>query len=49
MNTWQSLSDLINYICEGATRIFLLSDNTYPVVGVQPFEGIPYKDSDWKD
>ena len=49
MNMWQSLSDLINYIYEGATRIFLPSDNTYPVIGVQPFEGIPYKDSGWKD
>lgn len=49
MKMWQSMLDLINYLYEGATRIFSPSDNTYPVTGIQPFEGTPYKDSGWKD
>lgn len=34
-------SDLIQYFSGGISRIFGLSDDQYPNIGVQPFEGEP--------
>lgn len=38
------------YISEAVARIFSPSDDAYPIIGVQPFSGDPYKKqsgSDW--
>ena len=38
------------YISEAVARIFGLNDDKYPMTGVQPFDGDPYKErpgSDW--
>ncbi|WP_413166536.1 isochorismate synthase [Capilliphycus salinus ALCB114379] len=40
---------MVVYVSEAAGRIFSPSDNTYPVIGVQPFDGIPYHGSEWED
>lgn len=38
------LQQVINFVLGGFTRIFSPSDDKYPVVGVQPFEGDPAKE-----
>ncbi|MCT0254652.1 hypothetical protein [Synechocystis sp. CS-94] len=35
----QVLQDLMQYFTEAFARVFGPSDDEYPVVGVQPFEG----------
>lgn len=35
----QALSDLLQYIGEGFARIFSPSDDEYPMIGIQPFDG----------
>jgi hypothetical protein len=37
------LVHLIQYITEAFARIFSATDDQYPLVGVQPFEGDPYQ------
>ncbi|ERT07097.1 hypothetical protein M595_2943 [Lyngbya aestuarii BL J] len=49
MNIFHALADMIVYVSEAAARIFTLSDNISPVIGVQPFEGIPASSSEWED
>ena len=44
MSLSQSLAEAIRFVSEAAMRIFTRSDDQYPVIGVQPFEGIPSKD-----
>jgi hypothetical protein len=36
------LDGLVQYFVEPVARIFGPDDNTYPEIGVQPFEGEPY-------
>lgn len=39
MNLTQFIEDAIQYISEAVTRIFAPSDDEYPVIGIQPFDG----------
>jgi hypothetical protein len=36
------IDGLVQYFVEPIARIFGPDDNTYPEIGVQPFEGDPY-------
>lgn len=38
----RTLKDVIQYLTEGFIRIFSPTDDRYPVIGVQPFEGEIY-------
>jgi len=49
MNIFESLSNMMAYLTEGVARIFSPSDDAYPMVGVNPFEGTPYKGSPWDE
>ncbi|EAW33994.1 hypothetical protein [Lyngbya sp. PCC 8106] len=49
MNIFHALADMIVYVSEAAARIFTPSDNIYPVIGVQPFEGFISGSSEWED
>ena len=49
MNISKNVRDAMRFVSEAAMRIFSLSDDKYPVVGVQPFEGVPSKRSHWGD
>ncbi|MEB3282305.1 MAG: isochorismate synthase [Lyngbya sp.] len=49
MNILHVLENVVVYVSEAAARIFSPSDNTYPMIGVQPFDGIPYHGSEWED
>jgi len=49
MNISKSVSIMIQYISEAVARIFAPNDDMYPVIGVQPFEGEPYKETRWAD
>ncbi|MEL7507041.1 MAG: hypothetical protein AAFX51_07355 [Cyanobacteria bacterium J06636_28] len=40
------LTDSFNYIFEAAVRIFSPSDDAYPSIGMQPYEGDVYS-SGW--
>lgn len=42
MNILQSVHDTIQYLIEAATRLFSPSDDQYPLIGVQPFDGDTY-------
>jgi len=44
MNILQSVKNMMAYLTEAAGRMFVISDDTYPSVGTQPFEGTPNKD-----
>jgi len=49
MNIFQSIENTVIYLSEAIFRIFGPSDDMYPVIGVNPFEGDPYQGSDWAD
>ena len=49
MNILHALESVVVYVSEAAARIFSPSDNAYPMVGVQPFEGIPSRGYEWED
>ncbi len=49
MNLSKTVDDAMQYVMAAAARIFSPSDDKYPVVGVQPFEGEPYKGRQWAD
>jgi hypothetical protein len=44
MNIQQKLQDFMQYFLEAFARIFGPNDDEYPDVGVQPFEGEPYRE-----
>jgi hypothetical protein len=44
MNIPQKLQNFMQYITEAFARIFGPNDDEYPKVGVQPFEGEPYRE-----
>lgn len=48
-NLFKSFRNTIIYIYEGFGRIFSLTKDIYPTVGVSPFEGDPCKNSELKD
>ncbi len=43
MNLSDRISEAIKYVLAASARIFGPSDDEYPQVGVQPFDGDPYK------
>jgi acetyl-CoA acetyltransferase len=45
MTVSKLIASITQYISEAAMRIFAPSDDAYPVIGVQPFTGVPYKKS----
>lgn len=47
MNISQRVLSIFHYLFEGLARIFTITDDEYPVIGVQPFAGEPQKSSDW--
>jgi hypothetical protein len=40
------LAKITQYISEAAMRIFGPNDDAYPVIGIQPFTGEPYKEKE---
>ncbi len=42
MHITRWLTDSFHYIFGAAVRIFSPSDDAYPAVGLQPYEGDPY-------
>jgi hypothetical protein len=44
MNISKIITDVSEYISVAVARIFGPNDDEYPVIGVQPFEGEPYKE-----
>ena len=49
MNIFKSIEEAVVYISEAIRRIFGPSDDIYPVIGVQLFEGDPYHGPSWAD
>ncbi len=49
MKISKSVSAIMQYISEAVARVFSPNDDLYPVIGVQPFEGEPYKKAKWAD
>ncbi|HIK27037.1 MAG: hypothetical protein N3E45_07470 [Oscillatoriaceae bacterium SKW80] len=43
MNLSDRISEAVKYVLAASARIFGPNDDQYPKVGVQPFEGEPYK------
>ena len=43
MNVSKLFKDIVQYFSEGMVRIFGPSDDAYPNIGIQPFEGEPDK------
>ncbi len=44
------IDSIMQYVSEAVTRIFSPSDDAYPVIGVQPFAGEPFRQrrgADW--
>ena len=39
----KTVTDAIQYVTEGFARIFSPTDDRYPAIGIQPFEGEEYK------
>ncbi len=46
MNISKSVANIMQYLSEAVARIFAPSDDMYPI---QPFEGEPYKKTQWAD
>ena len=40
-------NDSLAYLSEAVARIFGPDQDAYPLIGIQPFEGEPYRN--WKD
>lgn len=49
MNISKLLSDMLEYVSEAAALVFSPFNDKYPAIGVQPFEGEPYKEHVWAD
>lgn len=43
MNISRTILSTLQYIFEGVARIFSVTDDEYPLVGIQPFAGEPFK------
>ncbi|MBW4619964.1 MAG: hypothetical protein KME17_11495 [Cyanosarcina radialis HA8281-LM2] len=43
MSIYKLFENLANYIYEGVARIFGPTNDAYPAIGVQPFDGEPLK------
>ena len=44
MAVFKQVQEALQFVLEGASRIFAPDKNTYPETGVQPFEGEPYNE-----
>jgi hypothetical protein len=44
MNIIKMFGNITKYLTEGFTRIFSRPEESPPEIGVQPFEGEPYKE-----
>ncbi|MFH7030390.1 MAG: nicotinate phosphoribosyltransferase [Heteroscytonema crispum UTEX LB 1556] len=40
---FKMIASITQYISEAAMRIFAPTDDAYPIIGMQPFTGEPYK------
>jgi hypothetical protein len=49
MNVSKAFSEFLQHVSEAVARLFSPNDDRYPMVGVQPFEGEPYKQGRWAD
>jgi hypothetical protein len=49
MNILKNVGNMVVYLYDGFARIFSPSKDIYPNTGVNPFEGTPYKGSEWDD
>jgi hypothetical protein len=49
MNIFKNVGNMVVYLYDGFARIFSPSKDIYPNTGVNPFEGTPYKGSEWDD
>lgn len=45
----QTLKNIVQYLTEGFARIFSPTDDEYPAIGVQPFEGEIYSSNTYYD
>lgn len=43
MTISQRVFSILQYLFEGVARIFSPTDDEYPLIGVQPFAGEPFK------
>jgi hypothetical protein len=43
MSISQKVISIVQYLFEGVGRIFSPTDDEYPLIGVQPFAGEPFK------
>lgn len=43
MGISRTINSIVQYISEAVTRIFGPNDDAYPVIGIQPFAGEPFK------
>ena len=43
MSISRTINSTIQYLSEAVVRIFGPSDDAYPVIGIQPFAGEPFK------
>mgnify|MGYP005846158169 CR=1 FL=1 len=46
MNISLAIQNTVQYIVEAATRLFSPSDDQYPDIGIQPYDGDVY--SQWR-
>jgi hypothetical protein len=49
MDIPKTIENITLYFSGAIARIFGPTDDQYPVTGVQPFEGEPYKDQERED
>ncbi len=50
MKIYQLLNSAGQFLSEAISRIFSPHDDSYPVIGIQPFSGEPFQDvlgADW--
>lgn len=46
MKIFEGLQNMIQYLVSGVSQIFQPTKDDYPEIGVQPFEGEPYDESE---
>lgn len=44
MAVFKQVQEALQFVWEGASRIFAPDEDVYPETGVQPFEGDPYNE-----
>ena len=46
MKFFQGLQNIVQYLANGVSQLFKPSDDDYPEIGVQPFEGESYDEKE---